>query len=45
MSFGKLAAGKDADLVVLSGDPFEHSTKVLAVMIDGVWVYEHEEQK
>jgi len=44
-SFGQLAAGKDADLVVLSGSPFEHSTKVLAVMIDGVWVYEREDEK
>ena len=39
---GTLVAGKDADLVVLSGPPFELSTKVLAVMIDGEWVYEGE---
>lgn len=45
LNFGHLATGKDADLVVLSGSPFEFSTKVLAVMIDGVWVYEREEQK
>ena len=45
LTFGSLASGKDADLVVLSGPPFEFSTKVLAVMIDGVWVYEREEQK
>ncbi|MFK7770181.1 MAG: amidohydrolase family protein [Mariniblastus sp.] len=45
INFGSLASGKDADLVVLSGPPFEFSTKVLAVMIDGVWVYEREEQK
>jgi len=45
VNFGSLAAGKDADLVVLSGPPFEYSTKVLAVMIDGEWVYEREEQK
>lgn len=38
-SVGVLAAGKDADLVVLSGMPFELSTRVLAVMIDGQWVY------
>src|SRR5205814_447745 len=36
---GTLAIGKDADLVVLSGMPFELSTRVLAVMIDGQWVY------
>jgi imidazolonepropionase-like amidohydrolase len=39
---GSLAVGKDADLVVLSGPPFEISSEVLAVMIDGVWVYEKE---
>jgi imidazolonepropionase-like amidohydrolase len=36
---GVVAKGKDADLVVLSGMPFEPSTRVLAVMIDGQWVY------
>lgn len=36
---GSLAVGKEADLVVLSGMPFELSTRVLAVMIDGQWVY------
>jgi imidazolonepropionase-like amidohydrolase len=41
-SIGTLAAGKDADLVVLSGMPFELSTRVLAVMIDGQWVYREE---
>ncbi len=45
MTFGSIAAGNDADLVVLSGPPFEFSTKILAVMIDGVWVYEREEEK
>lgn len=45
LNFGQLASGSDADLVVLSGSPFEYSTKILAVMIDGVWVYEREEQK
>jgi imidazolonepropionase-like amidohydrolase len=37
---GTLAVGKDADLVVLSGPPFALSTRVLAVMIDGRWVYQ-----
>jgi imidazolonepropionase-like amidohydrolase len=40
---GSLAAGKDADLVVLSGPPFELSTRVLAVMIDGEWVYQEKD--
>jgi imidazolonepropionase-like amidohydrolase len=42
-SVGTLATGKDADLVVLSGPPFELSTRVLAVMIDGEWVYQSDE--
>ncbi len=42
---GTLAVGKDADLVVLSGPPFELSTRVLAVMIDGQWVYEEKEDR
>lgn len=37
---GTIEPGKDADLVVLSGPPFEPSSEVLAVMIDGQWVYE-----
>jgi imidazolonepropionase-like amidohydrolase len=36
---GRVAAGYDADLVVLSGPPFDPSSQVLAVMIDGQWVY------
>jgi imidazolonepropionase-like amidohydrolase len=40
---GTLAVGKDADLVVLSGPPFELSTRVLAVMIDGEWVYQSDD--
>jgi imidazolonepropionase-like amidohydrolase len=42
---GTLAVGKDADLVVLSGPPFEAASRVLAVMIDGEWVYQEEEQR
>jgi imidazolonepropionase-like amidohydrolase len=42
---GTLAVGKDADLVVLSGPPFELSTRVLAVMIDGQWVYHVEDNR
>jgi imidazolonepropionase-like amidohydrolase len=45
MTFGSLSAGNDADLIVLSGPPFEHATQILAVMIDGAWVYDREEQK
>ena len=39
-SIGSLEPGKDADLVVMSGPPFEPSSEVLAVMIDGEWVYD-----
>jgi imidazolonepropionase-like amidohydrolase len=42
---GTLAVGRDADLVVLSGSPFELSTRVLAVMIDGQWVYQEEDDR
>jgi imidazolonepropionase-like amidohydrolase len=42
---GSIAVGKDADLVVLSGPPFELSSRVLAVMIDGQWVYEKEQDR
>ncbi len=41
-SIGAIEVGKDADLVVLSGLPLLLSTEVLAVMIDGEWVYEKE---
>jgi imidazolonepropionase-like amidohydrolase len=44
-NIGMLGTGRDADLVVLSGPPFELSTRVLAVMIDGQWVYEEEGQR
>ncbi|MCA9127261.1 MAG: amidohydrolase family protein [Planctomycetales bacterium] len=37
---GAIQVGYDADLVVLSGSPLLLSTEVLAVMIDGDWVYE-----
>jgi len=37
---GEIRAGRDADLVVLDGPPFAVSTQVLAVMIDGEWVFE-----
>ena len=39
---GSIAVGQDADLVVLSGPPFHLASEVLAVMIDGEWVYEKE---
>lgn len=35
---GSLAAGKDADLVVLSGAPEEIASRVESVMINGRWV-------
>jgi imidazolonepropionase-like amidohydrolase len=37
---GSLRAGKDADLVLFNGDPFEHVTRVCGVVIDGVVVSE-----
>ncbi|CAN5863033.1 hypothetical protein BH23PLA1_BH23PLA1_10240 [soil metagenome] len=41
---GTLAVGKDADLVIYSGPPFELSSRVLAVMIDGEWVFEDQDE-
>ena len=36
---GSLEAGKDANLVVLSGEPHDVTTRVEKVMIDGRWVF------
>lgn len=37
---GSLEIGKDADMVLFNGDPFEYLSKVCGVMIDGVMVKE-----
>src|SRR5207248_1169126 len=37
---GTLAAGKDADFVVLSGEPFALHTRVRSVFVDGEAAYE-----
>ena len=34
---GSLAPGKDADLVLWSGTPFEPTSRILAVILGGVW--------
>jgi imidazolonepropionase-like amidohydrolase len=39
---GSLTVGKDADLVVWSGNPFEYLTKVEQTIIDGKIVYQRE---
>jgi imidazolonepropionase-like amidohydrolase len=44
-AIGSIEPGKDADLVVFSGPPFALSSRVLAVMIDGKWVYKAEEDR
>jgi hypothetical protein len=36
---GSLEKGKDANLVFLDGDPFEPSTRIQAVMLEGGFVY------
>ncbi len=41
---GSLDVGKQADLVVWSGHPMDLSSRVLAVMIDGRWVFEADDQ-
>jgi imidazolonepropionase-like amidohydrolase len=42
---GSLEAGKDADLVVLSGDAIEVTTRVEKVMISGRWVFGERAEK
>jgi imidazolonepropionase-like amidohydrolase len=37
---GSLEAGKDADIVLFDGDPFEYATHVCAVVVNGVVVNE-----
>jgi imidazolonepropionase-like amidohydrolase len=37
---GSLEPGKDADLVLFDGDPFEYTTHVTAVLIEGKLVFE-----
>lgn len=40
---GTLAPGKDADIVVLNGDPFDAATRVLKVLVGGRIVHGEEE--
>src|SRR5438309_5207569 len=42
---GSLAAGKDADFVVLSGPPFSVYTQVLETYIDGVRVFDRAQKR
>ncbi|WP_243665161.1 amidohydrolase family protein, partial [Rhodothermus marinus] len=37
---GSLEPGKDADLVLFDGDPFEYTTHVCGVIIEGELVHE-----
>lgn len=41
---GSLAVGKDANLVFFDGDPFEPSTRVQAVLLEGEFVFERSDQ-
>ncbi|MGC9347071.1 MAG: amidohydrolase [Anaerolineae bacterium] len=41
---GSLEVGKDADIVVFSGHPFEYRTVAEMVLVDGTVVYEREEE-
>jgi imidazolonepropionase-like amidohydrolase len=37
---GSLERGKDADLVLYDGDPFEYTTHVEAVIVNGTVAYQ-----
>ncbi len=39
---GSLAEGKDADLVIFNGDPFEYTTRPTHVFVNGVLSYEYD---
>jgi len=41
---GSLEKGKDANLVFYDGDPFEPSSKVQAVMLEGTFVFERDDR-
>ncbi len=41
---GSLERGKDADIVLFDGDPFEYLTRVNAVIIDGKVVYRDDQE-
>lgn len=43
-TIGRLESGADADLVVFSGPPMDTASRVLAVMINGQWVFEGEQR-
>jgi imidazolonepropionase-like amidohydrolase len=36
---GSLSKGKDADVVVFDGDPFEYTSHVEQVLVDGATTY------
>jgi cytosine/adenosine deaminase-related metal-dependent hydrolase len=42
---GSLEAGKDADLVVLSGDPLSYKTHVLETWVEGMKVFDRSDPK
>jgi cytosine/adenosine deaminase-related metal-dependent hydrolase len=42
---GSLEAGKDADFILLSGDPLSVYTKVLETWVDGVKVFDRASPK
>ncbi len=43
--YGSLEPGKIGDVVLYDGDPFEYSTHVVAVLVDGKLVYDRSQNK
>jgi imidazolonepropionase-like amidohydrolase len=42
---GTVAAGRDADLVAFAGEPWEPSSQVLLVIVDGRVVFEEQRRR
>jgi len=42
---GSLQAGKDADFIILSGDPFSVYTRVLETWVEGVKVFDLDDEE
>ena len=42
---GSIEAGKDGDIIIFDGHPFEYKSKVITTIIDGKVVYERKDDE